>query len=76
MYILQFQIRFLGYKGVVSVDRTLDKRKDGVLMLLRDSMHKFKHPLEDDNDSTAALEIAQWFSSPMPAYLNRYDAEF
>ncbi|KAL4268526.1 RNA-dependent RNA polymerase [Pleurotus pulmonarius] len=66
-----FQIRFLGYKGVVSVDRTLDKRKDGVLMLLRDSMHKFKHPLEDDNDSTAALEIAQWFSSPMPAYLNR-----
>ncbi|KAG5220312.1 RdRP-domain-containing protein [Salix suchowensis] len=40
-----FQIRFLGYKGVVSVDRNLDKRKDGVLMLLRDSMHKFKHPL-------------------------------
>ncbi|KAJ7461474.1 RNA dependent RNA polymerase-domain-containing protein [Mycena latifolia] len=64
-----YQIRFLGYKGVVSVDDELDKHPDGILMRLRPSMKKF-----DSDDVTAMIaeiEIAMAFANPNTAYLNR-----
>ncbi|KAL0955882.1 hypothetical protein HGRIS_002080 [Hohenbuehelia grisea] len=62
-----FQIRFLGFKGVVSVDEHMDRRKDGVKMLLRESMFKFEHEDVDE----AEIEIALAFEKPSLAYLNR-----
>ncbi|KAG2020116.1 calcium ion transporter [Coprinopsis cinerea AmutBmut pab1-1] len=63
-----FQIRFLGYKGMVSVDKELDNHPHGIQMRLRPSMRKFENKGEEED---AEIEIAQSFSSPNAAYLNR-----
>ena len=63
----QYQIRFLGFKGVVAVDEQLDKRTDGIQMRLRPSMKKF-----DVDSEIAPLEIAQAFEAPNTCYLNRF----
>ncbi|KAJ6502132.1 RNA dependent RNA polymerase-domain-containing protein [Mycena sanguinolenta] len=64
-----YQIRFLGFKGVVSVDDELDKHPDGILMRLRPSMKKFE---SDENQAmNAEIEIAMAFEKPNVAYLNR-----
>ncbi|KAG6336315.1 hypothetical protein ID866_2764 [Astraeus odoratus] len=60
---LQYQIRFLGYKGVVSVDTQLE----GIRMCLRPSMKKFSVPEQDYAD----IEIASAFGRPMVPHLNR-----
>ncbi|CDO73610.1 hypothetical protein BN946_scf185014.g80 [Trametes cinnabarina] len=60
-----YQIRFLGYKGVVVVDQRLE----GVRMRLRPSMKKFE-ALEKDAE-VAQIEIARWFDRPGTSYLNR-----
>ncbi|KAF8643903.1 hypothetical protein AX16_008919 [Volvariella volvacea WC 439] len=62
-----YQIRFLGYKGVVAVDRLLDHHPSGVEMRLRPSMKKF----ESRDVEEADIEIAQAFEHPNPCYLNR-----
>lgn len=60
----QYQIRFLGNKGVVRVDPELE----GIQMRLRPSMEKFKvHDIHE-----ADIEIARAFSNPGKMYLNRY----
>ncbi|KAF7295512.1 RNA-dependent RNA polymerase [Mycena indigotica] len=64
-----FQIRFLGYKGVVRVDPQLDKRTDGIQMRLRPSMRKFESDKEQKEN--AEIEIAMAFEKPSTAYLNR-----
>ncbi|KAK7038067.1 RNA-dependent RNA polymerase [Favolaschia claudopus] len=64
-----FQIRFLGFKGVVAVDTELDKHPDGILMRLRDSMKKFES--DDSKSASAEIEIARAFEKPNMAYLNR-----
>ena len=56
-----YQIRFMGSKGMLSVDHTLGGRA----VLLRDSMIKFEAP--DARD----LEIARAFDRPTPYFLNR-----
>ncbi|KAI9060668.1 RdRP-domain-containing protein [Trametes sanguinea] len=60
-----FQIRFLGFKGIVAVDETLE----GVYMRLRPSMHKFKAHDHDKNE--AEIEIAKAFIYPGTARLCR-----
>ncbi|TFK30151.1 RdRP-domain-containing protein [Coprinopsis marcescibilis] len=62
-----FQIRFLGYKGVVAVDRELDRHPNGIQMRLRPSMRKF----ESKDVESAEIEIAQAFFAPNHCYLNR-----
>lgn len=59
----QYQIRFLGYKGMVGIDDQLE----GIKMCLRPSMNKFDSPTV----SEANIEIALAFEKPMPMYLNR-----
>ncbi|KLO19204.1 RdRP-domain-containing protein [Schizopora paradoxa] len=58
-----WQIRFLGFKGVVSIDDELQGRR----MHLRASMQKFRVHKEDPAD----IEIAQEFCFPNTMYLNR-----
>ncbi|KAI0664721.1 RdRP-domain-containing protein [Cubamyces menziesii] len=58
-----YQIRFLGYKGVVVIDHRLE----GIKMRLRPSMNKFE-ALEKD---VAPIEIARWFDHPGTSYLNK-----
>ncbi|KAI0780590.1 RdRP-domain-containing protein [Trametes elegans] len=58
-----YQIRFLGFKGVVVIDRRLT----GVKMRLRKSMNKFE-ALDKD---VAPIEIARWFDKPGTSYLNK-----
>jgi RNA-dependent RNA polymerase len=58
-----FQIRFGGYKGMVSVD----SRLTGTMMRLRPSMRKF-HVFETE---AMPLEIARAFVYPGRMYLNR-----
>lgn len=65
--IRQYQIRFLGYKGVVAIDEQLDKNGNGIHMRLRPSMKKF----EVNDDDIASIEIAQAFERPPTCYLNR-----
>ncbi|KAF6763917.1 RNA dependent RNA polymerase-domain-containing protein [Ephemerocybe angulata] len=69
-----FQIRFLGFKGVVAEDGEMDetnkKRGPGehhIHMRLRGSMKKF----ENDRLDEAEIEIAQAFHAPNVCYLNR-----
>lgn len=66
---LQYQIRFLGFKGVVAVDEQLDGNPNGILMRLRPSMKKF----ENSQAIFAPIEIAQSFEHPNTCYLNRYE---
>ncbi|KAI5995827.1 RNA dependent RNA polymerase-domain-containing protein [Pisolithus orientalis] len=58
-----YQIRFLGYKGMVSVDPNLE----GIHMCLRPSMKKFDVPGKDYAD----IEIASAFTRPKRPNLNR-----
>jgi RNA-dependent RNA polymerase len=58
-----YQFRFLGYKGVVVVDRRLK----GIKMRLRNSQRKF--PVH--NIVEAEFEIARSFDYPNPVHLNR-----
>ena len=58
----QYQIRFLGYKGVLVVDDLLE----GYDMCTRESMLKF-----EGDASRPVIEIAQAFNKPKPMYLNR-----
>ncbi|THG97697.1 hypothetical protein EW026_g4356 [Hermanssonia centrifuga] len=58
-----YQIRFLGYKGMVAVDDQLE----GIRMRLRESMNKFEGPKDD----FAEIEIARAFERPGTCYLNR-----
>ncbi|KAH9850349.1 RdRP-domain-containing protein [Lenzites betulinus] len=60
-----FQIRFLGFKGIVVVDETLD----GVYMRLRQTMNKFKAHKDDEEE--AEIEIAKAFIYPGTARLCR-----
>ncbi|KAF6763911.1 RNA dependent RNA polymerase-domain-containing protein [Ephemerocybe angulata] len=69
-----FMIRFLGYKGVVVVDRELDvlnsARTAGehpIHMRLRPSMRKFAAV----SDGEADIEIADAYNTPKPCNLNR-----
>ncbi|PPQ67455.1 hypothetical protein CVT24_011512 [Panaeolus cyanescens] len=64
-----FQIRFLGYKGVISVDAFLEKERPGIHMCLRPSMKKFS--VSKDAEQLAPIEIAQAFYAPNDCYLNR-----
>lgn len=58
-----YQIRFLGYKGMVVVDPFLS----GIYMRLRPSMRKF----DVEGKDYAEVEIASAFCSPKAAQLNR-----
>ncbi|KAI6023039.1 hypothetical protein PISMIDRAFT_595629 [Pisolithus microcarpus 441] len=58
-----YQIRFLGYKGMVAVDPLLE----GIYMRLRPSMRKF----DVEGKDYAEIEIASAFGEPKPAQLNR-----
>ncbi|KAL4244861.1 RNA-dependent RNA polymerase [Abortiporus biennis] len=58
-----YQIRFLGYKGMVVVDEQLE----GIKMRLRPTMNKFEGPQEERAD----IEIARAFERPGITYLNR-----
>ncbi|RDB21103.1 RNA-dependent RNA polymerase 1 [Hypsizygus marmoreus] len=60
-----YQIRFLGYKGVVSVDKHMDEN-DGIIMRLRPSMRKF-----ETSQKEATIEIVKAFDRPETCYLNR-----
>ncbi|KAG6862083.1 hypothetical protein C0995_007213 [Termitomyces sp. Mi166 len=62
-----YQVRFLGYKGVVGVDEQLDKLPGGIRMRLRGSMKKFSV----SEVEWAEIEIAQSFEHPNTCYLNR-----
>jgi RNA-dependent RNA polymerase len=68
VYFTQYQIRFMGYKGVVSVDEKLDEDGKGIRMRLRDSMKKF----ENSEEKMPEIEIAQDFHHPNVCYLNRF----
>jgi len=65
-YTAKYQIRFLGFKGVVAVDKELDKGK--IRMRLRDSMKKF----DGGRPEKADIEIARAFERPNMTYLNRF----
>ncbi|TRM55345.1 RNA dependent RNA polymerase-domain-containing protein [Schizophyllum amplum] len=57
-----YQIRFLGYKGMVAVDEEMDKDASGIHMRLRPSMRKFDSREEDMRE--ADIEIARHFAYP------------
>jgi hypothetical protein len=59
-----FQIRYLGSKGMLSVDPTLDARSIG----LRPSMIKYE---AGGNSREHDIEIARAFDRPTPYFLNR-----
>ncbi|KAG1724765.1 RNA dependent RNA polymerase-domain-containing protein [Suillus paluster] len=58
-----YQIRFLGYKGVVAIDKELQ----GIQICLRESMNKFK----DHGQEYAMIEIARPVVKPNIPHLNR-----
>ncbi|KAK7034082.1 hypothetical protein VNI00_012513 [Paramarasmius palmivorus] len=62
-----YQIRFLGFKGMVSVDKQLDKDGGNIRMRLRPSMRKFGNR----SVVVADIEIARAFERPNKSYLNR-----
>ncbi|KNF06135.1 hypothetical protein PSTG_00645 [Puccinia striiformis f. sp. tritici PST-78] len=55
-----YQIRLGGYKGMISIDNTLD----GDIVRLRPSMRKFE-------GESFTLDIVESFNHPFPAFLNR-----
>lgn len=57
-----YQIRFMGSKGMISVDYTLE----GSVICLRPSMVKFLTP-----ETVRDIEIARAFDKPGPYFLNR-----
>lgn len=61
-----YQIRFMGSKGVVVVDKQLDKNSSGIRMRLRPSMIKFPSLAQSE-----PLEISEAFRYPKLCYLNR-----
>jgi RNA-dependent RNA polymerase len=65
---VKYQIRFLGYKGVVAIDQRLE----GIKMCLRPSMNKFTV----DEVEEAEIEIVQPFERPITAYLNRQGSSY
>lgn len=64
-----YQIRFLGYKGMVAVDEEMDKDASGIHMRLRPSMRKFDSREEDMRE--ADIEIARHFAYPNNMFTNR-----
>ncbi|KAG1890753.1 RNA dependent RNA polymerase-domain-containing protein [Suillus subluteus] len=58
-----YQIRFLGFKGVVAIDKQLK----GIQLCLRESMNKFK----DHGEEYAMIEIARPVVKPNTPHLNR-----
>ncbi|KAH0583595.1 hypothetical protein H2248_009216 [Termitomyces sp. 'cryptogamus'] len=60
-----YQIRFKGFKGMLTVDTHLDET-GGVRMRLRKSMKKF-----ETSDEPAELEIVKAFDRPHGCYLSR-----
>ncbi|KAG2355838.1 RNA dependent RNA polymerase-domain-containing protein [Suillus spraguei] len=58
-----YQIRFLGFKGVVAIDKQLE----GIQLCLRESMNKFK----DHGEEYAMIEIARPVVKPNTPHLNR-----
>lgn len=64
----QYQIRFLGCKGIVSVD----SRLEGIQMCVRPSMNKFDVPWED----YGSIEIADTFGRFNIPKLNRFAPVF
>ncbi|KAL0581131.1 hypothetical protein V5O48_000920 [Marasmius crinis-equi] len=63
-----YKIRFLGFKGMVSVDKELDKTGGNIQMRLRPSMRKFA---AKDSKGVANIEIAQWYGRPGVSHLNK-----
>lgn len=49
-----YQIRYAGFKGMLSVDPTLDNDPSGKKVMLRKSMHKF------ESDTSHTLEIVKY----------------
>jgi len=66
LMLAQYQIRFLGCKGVVSVD----PRLEGIRMCIRPSMNKFDVPGEE----YGTIEIARAVGKPNIPHLNRFVA--
>ncbi|KAF8660604.1 hypothetical protein AX16_001583 [Volvariella volvacea WC 439] len=62
-----YEIRFLGYQGVVAVDKQLDQQAIGVELRLRSGMRKF----DAKEEKEAAIEVTWVFEGPEPCYLNR-----
>jgi RNA-dependent RNA polymerase len=56
----------MGSKGVVAVDKQLDKNANGIRMRLRPSMIKFRSLAQSE-----PLEISEAFRYPKLCYLNR-----
>lgn len=65
---VQYQIRFLGCKGVVS----MDPRLEGIHMCIRPSMKKFDVPWEE----YGTIEIARAIYKPNMPHLNRFVSIF
>ncbi|KAF9265704.1 RdRP-domain-containing protein [Marasmius fiardii PR-910] len=63
-----YQIRFLGFKGMVVVDKQLDQVEGKIRMRLRPSMRKFGNRTDV---GPADIEIARSFERPNSSYLNR-----
>lgn len=49
-----YQIRYAGCKGMLSIDKRLDKNQQGPQLILRDSMKKF------DSDQSCVLEVVKY----------------
>ncbi|KAF5381075.1 hypothetical protein D9615_004173 [Tricholomella constricta] len=62
---LTYQIRFRGYKGIVTVDEHFDTTS-GILMRLRPSMKKF-----ETTTDIAEIEIVKVFNRPLTCFLNK-----
>ena len=61
-----FQIRYKGYKGMLTVDPTMRDDLNGIKVIFRASQVKFADP---DNNSRF-LEVVK-YSMPSTVYLNR-----
>ncbi|KAL0061487.1 hypothetical protein AAF712_011710 [Marasmius tenuissimus] len=65
-----YKIRFLGFKGMVSVDRELDRAGGKIQMRLRPSMRKFS----GKGSGADFIEIAGWRGRPGVSHLNKRDS--